>query len=240
MHHRRTRALLATTTAVVGALTLAACGGAATAGNGAAADGGSWTLEDEIARTIELAQSDFVRDVLADGVVTSAERQEAVARFVECGAVQGVELTVQNLREGLAQLAGVSEEVNRARLEVFWGCAGAGGGYGDVLRLYDFLAVGATHIDYGYLRVACLRRHGLVSDGFTLAELEEILEPVIGGPESYEEARENPRWLSVEVLPGGGLDLVENPDWVAPPMVLPNGVSLDDGQGAECLWNPTG
>lgn len=191
--------------------------------------------------------SDAVRAVLADGVVTSDEWAESVARANACLAEAGIEpfenergLHGQWLveadehgRHGGIQLEDATDE----EWEALLGCRDRY--LGALPAVYEAVNRNPEALTHEGLVLQCLAAHDLLPADFDEADLFALTEAAFGVPATYEEALADGSWIDVERTADGGFTATRSPDWEPPALVLPNGVSLDEGQGANCLWNPT-
>ena len=194
------------------------------------------------------SESEAVRAVLADGVVTSQEWAESVARANACLADAGIEpfenergLHGQWLAEAdeFGRYGGIQlEDATDEEWEALLGCRDRY--LGALPAVYETVNRNPEALSHEALVLQCLDRHDLLPDGFTEAELFALTDAAFGHPATYEEAVADDAWIDVERTADGGFTANRNPDWEPPALTLPNGVSLDEGQGADCLWNPAG
>lgn len=160
-------------------LTSCTAGGGSETGPGS--PGGPWEAEFEQARAD--ATTDFERDVLADGDITTEEIEEARDRMVQCAADQGVEVTWEyvapntanyNVRGGDADAA-VFEECQQTTLWV-------------LDPLYASITSDPNHEGYSAIFAECFVRHGLVPEGFTADDVDDWFEETAVDPETGQRA----------------------------------------------------
>ncbi len=225
------------------ALALAGCGGS----SGPTADG-PWATE--LRAAYAAAPTDFVREVLADGEVTSAEVQEALHRANECLAQAGEDGGwFADPNEPTTFGTGwTPEDADPAAFfdcQCLWlgGCDDSAGM--DLPNLFLGLRDNPLNVPRSDLIASCLHRHDLVADGFTgndLVELGLVFELPNPDTISHEEhvrliERLNPCHTVVDH--GDHLELVEIPDCELPPRELPGGIPFDEGQALDCTLDPT-
>ena len=202
----------------------------------------------EMAEAAAAADSDFIRDILADGQITSDDFAEAVARANQCLLDAGIEP-----RQGENGLAGAwttepdewgffgSISLPGATDEEWDALIACRDRYlGDIPELYEAMTINPDNLDHDGLILRCLRDEGLVDASFTVDDLLEVTNLVFWTPSTCTEAQDSPDWIDVVCVDEDEFSANRRPDWTPPAMTLPNGVSLDDGAGAECVWNPLG
>ncbi len=117
--------------------------------------------------------SDFERQILADGVVSRAEYEEMFSRFSACMSAAGytVNLTADTYGRytySTEGKSGVSEADARC----------AKGTINPLAALYNDFAANPSGDDPSILRVACLKRHGIVPDSYTVEQFtKEMADP---------------------------------------------------------------
>jgi len=226
---------------------LAACGNGGA--DNAAGEARGWA--DEIARLYQEATTDFTRQILSDGVITSAEAQEARMRVNECLA-QHDSLVGEMNEEGAtewmvnpdirfpddASWMAASDAAFEAALECLarWDAG--------VVGQYLMMRSNPNNDPWDELTVACLIRHELVPPGFTTADWLAANSDGCEIPDTAEEALTSPcflnvwelepgyNWFESDLCPGwcSSRDniLVElNPDHPREPRELPGGIRLD-------------
>ncbi|MDO5535335.1 MAG: hypothetical protein Q4F65_11870 [Propionibacteriaceae bacterium] len=109
--------------------------------------------------------TDFEREVLSDGVVTRSEYEEMFSRFSECMASAGYEVELSADSYGRYTYAtegkaGVSEADARC----------ATGTINPLAALYNDFVVNPSGEDPDILRVACLKRHRVVAESYTVEQ----------------------------------------------------------------------
>lgn len=164
-----------------GAVSIAALALLAGCGDGASLSEHDETLE--LAR--EMAHSEFQREILADGVVTRAELDEATTRLGECLAAFGIDMEVveeYGVRTGLV-LTFPGRDTMDAEVDDCFNT------YMGMLDTYYTV----THVtnpndeNPDQLMVDCFIRHGLVQDSFTVADLHEWEEAGDAREPSYDD-----------------------------------------------------
>lgn len=192
------------------------------------------------------AGSDAIRDVLADGVLTSDEWADSVARANACLAEAGIE-PFENERGLQGQWLAEADEFGRhggiqledATDEEWEALLGCRDRYlGALPAVYEAVSRNPEALTHEALVLQCLYRNDLLPEGFTEQDLFALTETAFGHPATCAEAQADGAWVDVVCTDDGGFTASRNPDWEPPALTLPNGVSLDEGQGAECLWNP--
>jgi hypothetical protein len=176
-------------------------------GQGAAIDTGN-PYAAEFTQALADASSDFERGVLADGVITPEELQEAQRREVSCLADHAITAHYRTDSYGGTQLTvegnqdeGVMSQCSRGTTD-------------QILGLYDAIRVNPNHEDVNDLTAACLRRHGLAPDDFTGQDLKAI-------------------WDAMPVHSG---EYSAPPD--DSPLMIPGGGDLRSEQGIQCVVAP--
>jgi hypothetical protein len=142
------------------------------------------------------ATSDFERQVLADLVISRAEYEEAVARYVECANDGGVEL--EAVPQGdyyVYRHAGMgSSDID----EVLDGCSQ--GTVALIEGLYIATVTNPNREGIDELRVACLKRQGLVDDAYTV---DEYVAARSASPPAFPFDPEDPRARECRINPSG-------------------------------------
>ncbi|MCL1900423.1 MAG: hypothetical protein FWG11_07955 [Promicromonosporaceae bacterium] len=203
----------------------------------------------------ERAESDFVRDILRDGVLTTAEVREALHRVQACADLSGFEVEV--FTDPSDDQAGAWRGTDWDRPE-FWPvmeeCHCRYTGLCDwspvsmelgLVRLYHLISENPHNLSRESRAVTCLQQHGIVPPEFTEADLREVMPPWLD-PEQFvamspTERVEwtNQRWNCLHCwVAGAEVECRDIPDCEEPPLMLPNGVSLEEGQAALCLGVP--
>lgn len=122
---------------------------------------GPWAAE--VAAAQQGAKSQFQEGVLADGVVTRAEYDEAAQRLVACGQDRGVAI----------QLTKVGSRYNysfgQGDMAIFDACRADN--MGDIGALYEATTLNPDRQSPEELLVSCLARVGLVDSSYTAANL---------------------------------------------------------------------
>lgn len=125
----------------------------------------------QILQARQQATSDFQREVLADGVITKAEFDEAVQRYVKCMADKGVDATPYDMGGGYYGYA-VSSDSNDQFQRFSDACH-----EGTTALIEDLYIQMLTNPSGGNIDdaiAACLIRKGLVDATFTGAELRRL------------------------------------------------------------------
>ena len=189
--------------------------------------------------------TDFTRAILADGVVTSAEHLAAQEHAVQCMQMAGIEVYLDFefvasdplgrpeilTYEGTPEQETVKFECLMELNHVYW--------------LYNYLNLNPNNEDWSSLIAACLVRNGLVPDGFTGRDWDEVAfrnsNAVIDGrtyfggvpAEEYPYARQ-------ELDENGELQWVldEPEDYVPEPVLLPGGVDIMSPEARQCEFDP--
>jgi hypothetical protein len=207
----------------------------------------------QFADAIARAPNDFVRSVLADGVITLAELQEAQSRTLACiaGSGLGIEAAYVPNAYGGSNLAfdvfvedvrnGPSEEQKQAVSD----CEQQWIMYIDAL--YSMVVANPNNEDGNDLIAACLVRHNLVAPGFTGTDYAEVLaryyEQNPGLVQSYTIGSDddgNPVDADGTPVSGGAWssDGATPVDGEIPEMILPGGVSMSDPVAQACTIVP--
>ena len=230
-------------------LAVSACSGGDNA-DAAATQDPAWSAN--IALLKERAKTSFVRDILDDHMITTAEHAEAAGRTRACLDDGGIPTTHHTNPwtgvpdYGPESMPGSTAAERQALWDTVLYCTDQWDG--GVVLLFEAMQENPDELDYFARVFACLKSHELIPSGFALADLEAFLTrpefcPL---PSTLDEGRANPCfsrvWINTEedsaalgIDITGSIGVEQNPDYVMPPMVLPNGVSLDDGQGAVCM-----
>jgi hypothetical protein len=150
----------------------------------------------EFAAGLERATSDFEREVLSDLEITRAEYEEAVSRYVECAAEQG--LSVAPVPQGgyytfsfrpTSDSDRIMDECRPGTIDV-------------IEPIYVSTVRNPNNENLEDLQAACLVRKGLAPAGFTG---EDYHEAMFGGPEpDFPFDTEDPRFR--ECLTNPSLD----------------------------------
>ena len=174
----------------------------------------------QIREIYESTESDFVRDVLRDGVITTAEVRESRERFLSCAQDAGLPVTLWESGDDWG--TAISRELTEAESELEFQCFLQWDGF--IQGLYTSIAQNPDGVDRDDLIAACLIRHGLAPEGFTGRDYRELIAPLVmsfTGAETEEEIR------AIE-------DAVAN----VPQPVLPGGHLLNEGIAWDCQVNP--
>ncbi|MCL2594727.1 MAG: hypothetical protein FWD83_04315 [Promicromonosporaceae bacterium] len=228
--------------AVVVVASMAGCGGDSAAIENAGAEQSAACEADdnpfacEFERLYAETDSEFVRSILRDGVITLAEKQEAITRFNECFAAGGIDGYIDPAHGGWHWSTSEGDDI-AAMEEIVRYCEQQWGG--EVVMLYTQMRDNPENLTYWDRVAGCLMRHELVPPGGITGPELEALSAEYAIPTELELARQHPSILSIEVDPHTGDWLIEhNPDWVEPDLVLPNGVNMSEGQAWQCLFAP--
>lgn len=154
---------------------------------------GPWA--DRIEQLRASATTDFQRDVLADGVVTRAEYEEAVQRVVSCMADAGNQLDLHEqggyYTFGVLAGPGVDEQFDR--------CMGETGG---LVGLYVDMFTNPDNLEFQDILTQCLKREGLLPDSVTA---DEFWDTFLGdGPGDLPFDRENSAFTACMANPALG------------------------------------
>ncbi|MDR2619605.1 MAG: hypothetical protein LBC29_00500, partial [Propionibacteriaceae bacterium] len=179
----------------------------------------------EFAQAYEYAPTEFVRDVVRDGVVSAAEMAESQSRVLECIAQSGLGITAYYLDNGfgLAELTFAAAE-NRIdaidkQQEIVADCEFKWMTYIGII--YYGMMTNPNHENWDDLVAACLVRKGLVPEGFNGRDYVDMVET---HRDLYDAISECAVDGCVEVRPA-----VEG----APPLTLPGGAPLYDNAEAQ-------
>lgn len=116
------------------------------------------------AEAMQQATSDFEREVLADGVVTRAEYEEAVERYVECMADVGIKVTLIDQEGYYVYSFAQTPGLDAADIECMRGTTLL------VSGLYTDPLKNPGNDDYDEIVVACLKRAGVVDERYTATQ----------------------------------------------------------------------
>ena len=175
---RSARAALAAVVLVAATAALAACGAAASShseipGPTPASTGAIPTFDGpyaaEFADFYARASSDFVREVLKDGLVTDAEFAEMTARFTSCLADQGV--TFQGFDPGGG--FGTSNAPNGGDTETIVNECSHSSGQDFIGALYSFMKRNPDNLDSATITKDCLIRKGVVPPDYSAEEFAQ-------------------------------------------------------------------
>ena len=182
----------------------------------------------EFTEAMDVAKSDFVRQVLSDGQIEAAEYDEARQGMLGCLKDAGIEAkyiddqSTAAVGGGLTILSGELTDQQRTAERTCddqW--------MGPIDSLYASTRTNPQNQDMNKLIAACLVREGLAPDGFTAEDYVEWYDSnVVKGEIS-------------ESDPGGMVSI--QPDDLPPPQPLPgSGVTLDDPRVMTCRLDPLG
>ncbi|MDR0504689.1 MAG: hypothetical protein LBG70_02625 [Bifidobacteriaceae bacterium] len=175
----------------------------------------------EFRDTLAIAKSDYVKAILADGVITEAELKDAQQHVIACLADGGVTaryVTGENGDTGLE-----TADLSEAQWEVNINCHNQW--MGQIDALYYQIARNPYNEDFQALAAACLVRKGLAPKGFTASDYENF-------------SRNNGTEFNMATItanPGHMVTVEPNPDAVA---TLPGGARGDDPAVIKCETNP--
>jgi len=118
--------------------------------------------------TFRDASSQFERDILSDGVITTAEMSEATTQYTQCLVNLGFTDVHWNF-DGSGQLtppAGFSADNQQAMADAMHPCDCAAG-WTDLVVLYTSIGQNPDNTDSVLLMVRCLVRVGLEPESYT-------------------------------------------------------------------------
>ncbi|MDR1426465.1 MAG: hypothetical protein LBJ08_01725 [Bifidobacteriaceae bacterium] len=121
-------------------------------------------FEAEIAAT----DSDFIREVLTDHVISQGEISEALSLFSDCVADVGVmlsSLAIETYTAPTAQVEAHRDEVRDCESRY----------YAPINYLVGTMERNPDNRDWDELTVECLVREGLVPEGYTVTEYKEVM-----------------------------------------------------------------
>ncbi|MCL2594046.1 MAG: hypothetical protein FWD83_00775 [Promicromonosporaceae bacterium] len=179
-------------------LVVAGCSNGYDAASGSDSGGPNIDPDHPWALTFELmyaeTESDFIRAILADGVVTPAEVQEATAKTRECfvsiGGPVGVDGTVTWPQDAVGDM--------ETYIALVGDCEDRYGG-GVITWLYETMA----HNPENDSVEACLIRHGLLPPGSTYEDYWAALTGGCPMPRTLEAGLNSPCWVGVWELAEG-------------------------------------
>ncbi len=184
------------------------------------------TLRDaEFRMAFEETESQFVRSILADGVIERAEVEEAVYRTHSCWAEAGIDATLNEDPDSGFFGLGLGPEFDLGDLGAEMECLDAW--FGPIQHLYPEpvgnLALPQAEGDR--LAAACLVRRGLAPVGFTGQMLDELMSAhaMTLGPDDP-----NPTFEDWEA----------HVEEVGHPIIPETGVDLWGEEAGVCLMNP--
>lgn len=131
---------------------------------------GPWAAE--FADAYNTATDDFTREVLADGVVTDAERSEMLARFTSCLNAGGVWLTSEYRFDGSYNFTFDHSMDSDKANSVENDCSRSSGEY-LIGALYSSTHRNPDHADIEQLIAECLTKNGVAPDGYSAANYRE-------------------------------------------------------------------
>ncbi|MFW0774782.1 hypothetical protein ACLRGI_16610 [Paenarthrobacter nitroguajacolicus] len=166
-HKLRVQKLLGASVLLVTSLFLASCAEQETA----AVDHG-WAADIDAAKN--RATSQFEKEVLSDGVVTRAEKEESMQRWISCMTDRGHTATVElddNGNEVTVTTASIegSAQVNADSTRC------AEGTIKIIPGLYEAMQQNPENRDYDELYAECLVRHGVVEPPFSAKDFSDAL-----------------------------------------------------------------
>ena len=119
------------------------------------------------------AKSGFVRQVLSDGVITHDEYLEAYARLSQCLADAGIKATQSTDQFGLISISVEGKGVDGAESQQVWNSC-SDQWLGPIGQIYREQFQNPNNQDLESLIASCLVKRGLVTPGFTGADLVEL------------------------------------------------------------------
>ncbi|GIF10103.1 hypothetical protein [Actinoplanes teichomyceticus] len=129
----------------------------------------------EVRQAQQQAKTDFERQVLADGAVTKAEFDEAVQRYVKCAKDRGVEIEPIAVGGYYNYRTVKSDESEAVSTECGTGTTRL------IEPLYVDRLMNPEKKDMDELTLACLRKNGVVPDGYTVEQFKKAAEQGFSG-----------------------------------------------------------
>lgn len=174
----------------------------------------------QIAEAYEQFESDFIREVLSDGVIDTAEAREARDRYLSC--MQDAGIPVALWEDGDHWGTSMPRELTEAEEGIEFQCWLDWDG--PISGLYTNITQNPEAVDRDELIAACLIRHGLAPDGFRGRDFRELVAPTVASFTGTETEAER--------------QAIEDVAASAPQPVLPGGQLLNDGIAWDCQVNP--
>lgn len=177
----------------------------------------------EFAAAYAATDSEFIRDVLADGEITSVELHEARELFLACVHDAGLHVGIWEDADGNWGTS-VAGDWSEEDLAIEFACDDQW--IGPIAQLHRITTLNPDNTDWDTLVAQCLVRRGLAPEGFTGRDYREIseygLERITIGPDdSVEDA------------------IAATADAPVIPRLLPSGVDLNESEEAwECRTDP--
>jgi hypothetical protein len=170
--------------------------------------------------------SEFVKGVLADDKVTQEEVDEALARQLQCMRDHGIEAEMEEDFAGNLQVVSKAFQVpNQA--DIGADCSSESGGP-DIAGLFRMMKTNPSNVGLPDLVAGCLVREGLVPEGFTGHEWENIMEEYAETFPYVERAEGEVSWVE------------DAPSPTAPAPTLPGGIPMDSPLVEACEFDPIG
>lgn len=165
-------------------------------------------------------ESAFVRSVLADGEVTAEEFGEAQSRVVQCLKDGGISANYRTDEWGQSLLT-ITGTLSEEQRDVELSCEEQW--MGSIQSLYWGMLTNPQRLKPSDAVAACLVRRGLVDEGFSGKDWDEIMAPftVVHGDGAPEPPPD---------------DALSESPILAP--ALPGGKSVDDHEVVGCVMNP--
>jgi len=176
----------------------------------------------EIARAYENANSEYVRDILRDGQITSVEMRDAEGKMTACLADAGIEASYEDNGYGYRDLVIVDSDSEDLIIEnechKKW--------IGEIGAIYTSQIANPQNGDFEALISACLVREGLVDETFTGSDYREFI-------------RQNGKFFSFsgDDLEEGTIEQITGEP--TEEIFLPSGVSMRDPRVVTCEINPS-
>lgn len=178
----------------------------------------------EFEQAIAQSKSDYVRQILADGQITTAEIQDARQHMIACLEQAGMSATYETDEYGrqnltFAEEPSLAEEAAELACDTQW--------MSSIDSLYNQTTLNPKNEDWDELVAACLVRKGLVPAGFTAQDYKDLVA-----------ASSGPRVNSAPLTPNenGVSSVTVAPMPVA---VLPGGVPMDSPEVMRCEADPS-
>lgn len=174
---------------------------------------------DDIVQAGKGAKSEYVREILQDGKITSDEYRDSQQQNLGCLKAAGVAAALVDTGAGYSQLQ-TSTEDETALFEIMSQCSDEW--VDQIEALYVSELTNPNKGDADGLIAACLVRKKLAPEGFTASDYRELVQDrsteVSGSDFGSGEH-------STEIEASG-------------PVLLPGGATLDDPPAEACLLNP--
>lgn len=143
---------------------------------------------DVIANLRDTSTIEAVRQILADGRISESELAQLATDYQRCVAEAGVTWTPDG--DGLTGTWGDGGVMSAEQSQAVHDC-GASTGYDDIKGLYAQMRVNPDNLsaeEYNAQSLQCLKDHGLIDEGMSNQEYEDMVEGVVpGANDMYEQ-----------------------------------------------------